>query len=334
MNAVFLEKPRHLVARDIPMPEPMPGEIRVRLVNVGICGSDVHLFLGHRPLNRPTVIGHEGYGLIDKLGEGVMGRSLGERVVVEPNIPCMRCRFCLSSRGNICPNKRVVGLTENGCFADYICVPAAFCWPIPDEVSAQDAVCIEPMAVSVHALSVSSARPGDTIAIVGLGAIGLLLSHLALRLGYRVLVSELNGAKRQKAVAEGAIAAQGDAPTLNAIWEAHTVVAVFECAGSAGTASLVTAAAPRGSEIVLVGLSEQAATFTPLRIAREGITLLPSIIYRHPTDFQRTIDLIQRQVVRPSTIISGYYPLAQLREAFEIAATGTESKLIIKLPDE
>ncbi len=331
MNAVFLEKPRRLVARDIPMPEPMPGEIRVRLVNVGICGSDVHLFLGHRPMSRPTVIGHEGYGVIDKPGEGVTGRSLGERVVIEPNIPCGRCRFCLRGRGNICPNKRVIGLTENGCFADYICVPAAFCWPVPDDVSAQDAVCVEPMAVSVHALSASSARPGDTIAIVGLGAIGLLLSHLALRLGYRVLVSELNEAKRQKAVDEGAIAVQGDAPTLNAIWEAHQVVAVFECAGSAGTASLVTAAAPRGSEIILVGLSEQAATFTPLRIAREGITLLPSLIYQHPTDFRRTIDLIRQQTIRPSTIISGYYPLDQLQEAFDTAAAGTESKLIIEL---
>jgi threonine dehydrogenase-like Zn-dependent dehydrogenase len=333
MNAVFLEKPRHLVTRSIPRPEPAPGEVRIRLVNVGICGSDVHLFLGHRLLNRPTVIGHEGYGLIDKLGDGVAGRAVGERVVIEPNIPCMRCRFCLQGRGNICPNKRVVGLTENGCFADYVCLPAAFCWSIPDEVSEQDAVCIEPMAVGVHALFSSSARPGDTIAIIGLGAIGLLLNHLALRLGYRVLVSELSETKRRKAVGEGAIAAQGDAPTLNPLWEAHEVVAVFECAGSAGAASLATAAAPRGSEIILVGLSEQPATFIPLRIAREGISIIPSIIYQHPTDFRRTIDLIQRKVVAPSRIISGYYPLTQLQAAFEQAVTGDESKLVIELPD-
>ncbi len=332
MNAVFLNKPRQLATCTIPMPEPALGEVRIRLAKVGICGSDVHLFLGHRLLSRPTVIGHEGYGFIDKLGEGVANRSVGERVVIEPNIPCMRCRFCLQGRGTICPNKRVVGLTEAGCFADYICLPAAFCWPVPDEVSEQDAVCTEPMAVAVHALSLSSARSGDTIAIVGLGAIGLLLSHLALRLGYRVLVSELSEAKRRKAVGEGAIAAQGDAPTLHAIWEAHEVVAVFECAGSAGAASLVTAAAPRGSEIVLIGLSEQHATFTPLRMAREGISIIPSIIYQHPTDFRRTIDLIQRQVVTPSTIISGYYPLAQLQTAFEQAVTGNESKLIIELP--
>ena len=83
---------------------------------------------------------------------------------------------------------------------------------------------------------------------------------------------------------------------------------------------------------MLIGLSEQPATFTPLRIAREGISIIPSIIYQHPTDFRRTIDLIQRQVVTPSTIISGYYPLAQLQIAFEQAVTGNESKLIIELP--
>lgn len=331
MKAAFLDAPRQLTIRTVPIPEPRAGEVRVRLSRVGICGSDVHLFLGHRPLAQPTIIGHEGYGYIDALGDGVTTRRAGERVVIEPNIPCMHCRFCRQGRGNICLNKRVVGLTEAGCFAEYICLPEAFCWPVPDAVSTADAVCVEPTAVSLHALSLSSARPGDAIAIVGLGAIGLLLSHVALRLGYRVLVSELNAVKRQQAVREGAIAVAGDAPALNAIWEAHEVVAVFECAGSAGTASLVTAAAPRGAEIILVGLSEQPAQFTPLRMAREGISLIPSIIYRHPTDFRRTLDLIARQTITPSAIISGTYPLDRLQSAFEQAITGHESKLIVDI---
>ncbi|QJD81411.1 alcohol dehydrogenase catalytic domain-containing protein [Spirosoma rhododendri] len=331
MNAFFLEKPQQLSARNIPVPEPGRGEVRVKLAQVGVCGSDVHVFLGHRPLSRPTVIGHEGYGFIDKLGAAVTNRTIGERVVIEPNIPCMNCRFCFTGKGHICPNKRVIGLTENGCFAEYVCLPSAFCWAIPDEIDAANAVCIEPTAVSVHALFLSSARPGDTIAVVGLGAIGLLLTHLALRLGYRVLVSEISESKLQKAVNEGAIAAQGDAPTLNAIWEAHEVAAVFECAGSAGAVSLVAGAAPRGSEIVLLGLSEKHAQFTPLKIAREGITIVPSLIYQHPTDFRRTIELIRRQQITPATIISGYYPLNDIQAAFERAATGEESKLIIDL---
>lgn len=334
MKAAFLEQPNQMSIREIAVPEPRPGEVRVRLSKVGICGSDVHLFLGHRLLEHPTVIGHEGYGFIDKTGEGVTGRRTGERVVIEPNIPCQRCRHCLSGKGYICSHKRVAGLTENGCFAEYICLPSAFCWPVPDEVDEADAVCIEPAAVGVHALFTSSARPGDTIAIIGLGAIGLLLSHLALRLGYGVFVTELNEGKLRMAVEEGAVSATGDAQSLNARWEEHEVAAVFECAGSAATATLAASAAPRGSEIVLVGLSEKPASFTPLKIAREGITLLPSIIYHHPTDFRRTIRLIRNRVIHPGRIISGHAPLDGIQQAMERASGGNESKIIVDISEK
>ena len=329
MKAAFLEEPRKIVHRAIDTPEPKAGEVRIKLTNVGICGSDVHLFLGHRKLTKPTVIGHEGLGVIDKLGEGVVGRKIGERVVVEPNIPCHRCGFCQSGRGYICSNKRVVGLLENGCFAEYVCIPSDFAWAVPDDISDLDAVCIEPMAVGVHALFTASAKPGDAIAIIGLGAIGLLLSHLAIRLGYRVFVTEINPQKLQKATQEGAISANGDAEMLFSTWTDNEVVAVFECAGSAATATLAASAAPRGSEMILVGLSERPAEFTPLRIAREGITFVPSIIYHHPTDFKRTIRLIQRKVVTPSNIISSFVPLDGLQTALEKAASGDESKIVV-----
>lgn len=331
MKAAFLEGPKKIVQRTMDTPEPKAGEVRIKLSKVGICGSDVHLFLGHRSLSKPTVIGHEGLGIIEKIGEGVTGRKVGERVAVEPNIPCHRCKFCQSGRGYICSNKRVVGLLENGCFAEYVCLPSDFAWAVPDEISDEDAVCIEPMAVGVHALFSSSAKPGDTIAIVGLGAIGLLLNHLALRLGYQVLVTEINQNKLQKAVQEGAIAANGDAETLLSIWTTQEVVAVFECAGSAATATLVASAAPRGAEIVLVGLSEKPAEFVPLKIAREGITIVPSIIYHHPTDFKRTIQLIQRKVVSPSKIISSFAPFGALQTALETASKGGESKIVVTM---
>ena len=148
MKVAFLEKPLEINIKDIEKPEPKSGEIRIKLLKTGICGSDVHVFLGHRLLAKPTIIGHEGLGIIDKIGEGVANRSIGERVVVEPNIPCRKCKYCLSGRGNICINKRVVGINEAGCFAEYICLPQEYCWAIPDDISDDDAVTIEPMAVA------------------------------------------------------------------------------------------------------------------------------------------------------------------------------------------
>jgi L-iditol 2-dehydrogenase len=343
MKAAILSQPNHIKVKQILIPEPKEGEVRVKLKMIGVCGSDVHLFLGHRLLEKPTIIGHEGLGHIDKIGKGVTGRTVGERVVLEPNIPCSTCKYCRSGRGNICINKRVVGVNEAGCFAEYICLPEAFCWSIPDSISDQDAVTIEPTAVGYSALFASRAQSGDTIAIIGLGAIGLLLAQLALALGYRVLVTEINAHKLKMATDLGAIATNDLQNTQNTegvftedqsivlakIWEENDVVAIFECAGSAYTASLVTAAAPRGSEIVLVGLSSNLATFKPLKIAREGITIVPSIIYDHPFDFKRTIQLIAAKIIRPSFIISRYMALNEIQSALEIAAKGDDSKIVI-----
>lgn len=338
MKAAFLNKPKEITLKNISIAEPAEGEVRIKLKMIGICGSDVHLFLGHRLLDNPNIIGHEGLGYIDKIGKGVEGREVGERVVIEPNIPCRKCAYCMSGRGNICINKRVTGVNEAGCFAEYINLPAEFCWKVPDTISDNDAVTIEPTAVGVHALLVSKAKPGDTIAVIGLGAIGLLLTHLALALGYKVFVTEINQSKLKMATDMGAIAAHTEgwelddqSTALSKIWLDNDVTAIFECAGSAYTASLATAAAPRGSEIILIGLSGGLATFQPLKIAREGICILPSIIYDHPFDFKRTIQLIASKTIRPSFIISQYMPLVEVQNALELAAKGDDSKIIITI---
>ncbi len=331
MKAAFLETPQNVVLKDIPVPEPKAGELRIMLQKVGICGSDVSLFLGKRLLNKPTIIGHEGLGIIDKIGAGIFNRKLGERVAVEPNIPCGECKFCKQERGNICINKRVIGVNENGCFAEYICLPEEFCWPIPDEISDENAVMIEPTAVVVHALSKSSAKPGETIAVIGLGAIGLLLTDMAIALGYEVFVTEINQEKLAVAQKLGAKEAKGTENEINDIWEENEVVTVFECAGLAQTATLAANAAPRGSEIILLGLATNAAQFTPLKIVREGISILPSLIYNHPSDFRKTINLIQQKIINPGKFISSHFPLNQIQIALEKASKGDQTKITIEI---
>lgn len=335
MLGAILSEPNAIEIREMELPMAGVGEIRVKIQKVGVCGSDVHFFKGHRLLEKPTLIGHEGIGVIDQIGEGVLKRKIGERVVIEPNIPCQKCKFCMAGRGNICINKRVIGVNENGCFAEYICVPEAFAWKIPDSVSDENAVTIEPMAVAYSALFSAKTKPGDTIAVLGLGAIGLLLTHLALKLGYKVLVSELNPEKLKMAIEMGAIAVHSSGnleeqiANISKIWLENDVEAIFECAGSEFTASLATASTPRGSEIVLVGLSEKYATFQPLKIAREGIKIVPSIIYDHPFDFKRVIQLLVNKTIEPSFIISSYESLSNIENAMEKAANGNESKVVI-----
>ncbi len=337
MKAAVLDKPNKILIKDFPVAEPKPDEVRIKLSKIGICGSDVHVFLGHRISEKTIILGHEGMGIIDKIGEVVQGRKIGERVALEPNFPCQKCKYCIAGRGNICINKRVLGINEAGAFAEYISVPANFAWPIPPDISDNDVVTLEPMAVAYSALFSSKAKPGDAIAIIGLGAIGLLLTHLATRLGYKVFVTEINVKKCKLANEMGAIQInvegnlENQSLVLSKIWQENDVIAVFECAGSDFTASLATSSAPRGSEIILVGLSEKNATFCPLKIAREGITIVPSIIYDHPFDFKRVLQLIESKIINPGQIISRFMPFANIQSAFELAATGNESKIVIEI---
>lgn len=323
MRAAILKAPRYIKLDEIPHPSPQKGEVVVKLSHTGICGSDVHLFLGHRQLTTPGVLGHEGLGYIVELGKGVE-RKIGERVVIEPNIPCGSCTFCQAGRGNICPNKRVLGVTEHGCFSDFLAMPESFCWSIPDHLSTADAVTIEPMAVAYHALALSKAKAGDTILVIGLGAIGLLLTHLALRLGLEVWVMERSLPRLQLALDQGARLAE-----VNQLSKEITIV--FECAGAPDSASLALQIAPRGSTVVLVGISEQPATFIPLRIVREGISILPSIIYDHPQDFKGAIDLINAGIISPGFIVSKYLPLGDIQNALTLASAGNEAKVVVEM---
>lgn len=332
MKAAILVEPEKIVLQEIEKPEPKRGEIRIRILHTGICGSDVHFFKGHRKIEEPRVIGHEAVGLIDALGEAVNNRAIGSLVAVEPNIPCNNCKHCLKGQGNSCANKRVIGLTEDGCFAEYVCIPSAFAHVIPATIELEDALCIEPMAVAYHALKVANSKPGDAILVIGLGSIGMLLTHLALQLNYRVYTLELNAALTLQAQLLGAISI--DAKTAEeqaALVEANNIETIFECAGAATTAELACNIAARGSEIILLGLSEKPARFQPLKIARENISIRGSIIYDHPTDFQEVISLIEKDILHPGMIISDHFPLSQLQDALTVAAEGHTGKIIIDI---
>jgi L-iditol 2-dehydrogenase len=338
MLRTLLTEPFHIKLESSPVPEPGAGEVLIRLVMTGICGSDVHMFKNGHTVEGSLTIGHEGIGVIEKAGADISEKRVGERIVIEPNIPCSTCPECRIGRGNICRNKRIIGVKEPGCFAEYIVIPDAFAHSIPDSINEIDAVAIEPATVALAALNRSNAKPGDTIAVIGLGSIGMLLTHIALSFGYKVLVSELNESKIKVATDMGATlihmshSNEGSVKTLEKVYEEEEVVSVFECAGSEKTATLAIEAAPRGAEIILLGLSEAGATFNPRMISRKGNNIIPSLIYDHPVDFKRCIRLIEYGKIKPGIIVSRFFPLEHLEEALSEAVKGNEIKIVIRIP--
>lgn len=329
MIAAVLLSPECISIENIEKPEPQSFEVLIKLAAVGICGSDIHFYKGDRLLSKPTILGHEGIGHVVEIGSKVQGFSVGDRVVIEPNIGCGNCRFCKKGRGNICIHKKVIGVNENGCFTEFIALDAEYCWKIPETISNDDAVCIEPMAVAVHALKCTKVKPSSAVAIIGLGAIGLLLTQLCIAKGYKVYVKDLNHGKQLIAKNYGAIILPSD-EQLSDFLITNEIETVFDCVGVAKATNLILETAPRGAEIVLVGLANDLVSFIPLRIAREEISILPSIIYNHPDDFAETIQLIEEKVITPSKIISNRFSLNKINEAIQLAASGNETKVIIE----
>jgi len=328
MRAAVLIEPRKLEFRDIRQPDVAADQVLIRPISIGICGSDVSFYLGHRAAKYPWLLGHETVGRVIAVGDSVTTLAAGQRVVVEPNFPCGRCLFCRSGRGAICPNKVSLGVTTPGCFADSFVAPAEFVWPVPPEISDADAVVIEPLAVALHALLMSGARLGDTVAVIGCGTIGLLLVQVAIAQGMRVMAHSRSAHKLELARHFGAAVLESkDAAQA---WQHNNVTTVFETGGTTATVELAFSAAPRGSEIVLLGLSTEPASFVPLNLVRQGIRVIGSIIYDHPSDFRRAIALVKDGVVHPSHIITDSMSFDAIDRALEMASAGPAVKMIVQ----
>jgi threonine dehydrogenase-like Zn-dependent dehydrogenase len=328
----FLDTAGNLYVENNPIPSPHPGEVLVRISNAGICGSDMHLFKKGHGLEIPLTLGHEATGTIVGIGLGVDKERIGNRVVIEPNIPCGTCPECNRKMGSICRNKRIIGVSENGCFSEYFVIPEAFAHRIPEGFDANDAVTIEPTAVAYAALRRSGIKPGETIAIIGLGAIGMLLTHIATSFRIRVLAVDPEAEKREKAAKMGAVVFNSEQGNhLEADFSAAGVCAVFECAGAPKSAALAIEAAPRGALVMVLGLSDIPTPIIPRHLVRKGIRIFPSLIYDHPTDFSNVIDLIKKEIIKPGFIIERTFSLEEVAKAMAYALSGKAIKVRIKI---
>ena len=291
-------------------PEPVAGfgQVIVRVRGVGICGSDLALLSGRRRAPAyPWVPGHEAFGDVVAAGEGVDRARLGQRVVIEPNYPCLKCQSCLAGLTSLCPDRVIVGFTAPGMLARFVAVPAPFAWPVPDDWADTDAVCLEPLTVALAAIRRGGAAPDARCLVVGTGSQGTLLCAALAAHGIKPSVLEPRAGRRELAVSLGARAADpGDTG----------FEIVFETSGTeAALTEAVTRAAP-GATVVLIGLGGEATSVNTGLVVRHQITLRGSLIYDHPRDF---IGAIAAPVPSPGRVLRASYPLEQAAEAFRAA---------------
>jgi L-gulonate 5-dehydrogenase len=299
------------MATDWPEPEPGPGEVVVELTGVGLCGSDLAVWSGGRPVEFPWVLGHEGCGTIVAAGGGVSASRVGERVVVEPNYPCGACESCLRGRTSVCPHRLSLGITVPGLLRERVAIPAQFAWAAPGGLTDQDLVCIEPMAVALHAARLGKAAAGTRCLIVGAGSQGLLLL-LALRtLGASVAVTEPHAGRQRMAQVLGA-----SPTTAEGSYEL-----VFETSGSVGGTQHALRSLAPGGRLVLIGIPHEDVPLSTASIVRGHASVMGSIIYDHPADFRETIAFIAGNSLSPSSIVQRTFGFAESQAALSSAVS-------------
>jgi alcohol dehydrogenase/L-iditol 2-dehydrogenase len=295
---------------DWPEPEPARGEVVVGLTGVGICGSDLAVWSGERPVGFPWIAGHEGIGTIVAVGESVSGDRVGERVVVEPNYPCGRCEGCLRGRTAMCPNRQAVGINVPGLLRERAAVPAEFAWTAPASLADQDLVCVEPMAVALHAARVGRVGAESTCLVVGAGSQGLLLLLVLRALGAEVAVVEPHDGRLAIARSLGA------RPVTDAPYDL-----VFETSGSVGGTQQALRSLGVGGTLVLIGIPHDDVPLSTASIVRGHATVMGSIIYDHPGDFRDTLNFITENSLSPSSIIRRTFGFGDSQAALSSAVS-------------
>ncbi len=267
MRAAILEGQGVLAYRDVPDPVVGPGEVRLAVRAVAICGSDIHRYVrGHREY--PVILGHEAAGIIEQVGAGVDTTLLGRRAALVPLIPDHTCEQCRAGRFSACPSYTFVGSRRAGAFAQQVVVPAANVLPVPDDLPFEQAALIEPATVARHILDLGGMAPGMSAIVLGAGSIGLMLVQwLRVLHAGTIIVTDVADANLEAARALGAHVALN--PTRDAVTDevrrltGAGVDLALEASGSpAALASVVEVTRPRGA--VVLGGNQPADASLPM----------------------------------------------------------------------
>lgn len=327
MRAAVLVESGKIQIKDVQPPEPGPDEVLIQVILAGICGSDYSLYNGKFDVSLPVIPGHEAIGRIEKLGPGVSGLAVGQRITIQPNFSCHQCSLCLSGYQNICPAKIRLGVDTNGIFAEYAKVPARYVWPIPKGLEDEVAVFAEPLAAAAHALKIMAPKKGDRTLIFGAGVMGLLTLQLAALKGAEVTACDINQTRLALAKRLGTahvIDAKDQTESVH-----NTFDLIYETSGAdSALAQAIQLAAP-GGKIVVLGLPGKEHPVSPVLIVRKELQIMGSMIYTD--EFPQVLKLLKSGQLHTEPLISERLPLHELNRALSEFSAPKRVKMLVTI---
>lgn len=309
--------------RETPRPIAAEGQVLVRIMRIGICGSDIHVYHGKHPFTRyPVTQGHEVSGRIEAVGSGVEGLSVGQKVTIEPQVCCGHCYPCTHGKYNLCEELKVMGFQTTGTASEYFAVDAAKVTPLPETMSYDEGAMIEPLAVTVHAAKRFPELKGARVAILGCGPIGILLMQSCKALGAAsVLVTDVSDYRLSVARSVGADYAVNTGETdmeqaLRDAFGSDKADVIYDCAGSDITMGQAIRCARKGSTIVLVAVFSKMASVDLAVLNDHELELNTSMMYRHE-DYVDAIRLVSEGKVQLRPLMSRYFAFRDYLEAYQ-----------------
>ncbi|MFH4983477.1 hypothetical protein AB6A40_010186 [Gnathostoma spinigerum] len=325
---------------DRPTPSPGPQQLLIRVHTVGICGSDVHYWthgaIGPFVVHEPMVLGHETSGTVAAVGSAVKGFKVGDRVAVEPGIPCRICRFCKEGRYNLCPEMQFYATPPvHGSLARFVVHDSDFCFRLPDNVTMEEAALLEPLNVAVHACRRAHLTAGQNILVLGAGPIGLLTVLVAKAMGAaKLVITDLLDARLKLAEELGADKALNVSgmKLVDVLAEIEKFLGekpevAIECTGAATAIETGIEGVMSGGVVVLVGLGSDRIELPIVNATVREVDLRG--VFRYVNCYRTALNMVASGVINLKKVTRAHYTLEQSKEAFERFLKGDVVKVFI-----
>lgn len=338
MKVLSLEQAGKLVFEDLPKPILTSDSAIIKMENCGICGSDVTAYLGVNPTVRYPIqgIGHEGVGTIVEIGENDKGLKIGDRVALEPFVPCNKCHMCKTGRFNNCADIRVCGVHKNGMMAEYFSHPVQLLYKLPDELDFRRSACVEPLTIGLHAATRARVSEGEYVVVFGAGTIGLMASFACLSYGaipiiVDILQERLDFAKECGIPYIFNSSNGGVAEYLQKVTNSKLPEAMIDCTGSAFVLSEMHNYVCHGGRIALVGWPHGPVAINIVRCMQKELDICPS--RNSNAKFTESINLINSGKIPVDKIITKTIELDEVEATIKdmIENPNEYLKVIVKI---
>ena len=334
MKSLRLHGPGDLRLEEEAPPVPGPGDEVVRVTAVGICGSDLHWYaesgIGDAVLSRPLVLGHEAGGFIES------GPRRGQRVAIDPNIPCEACEQCRAGHAHLCLALRFAGHgATDGALRELLAWPGRCLVPVPDSLGDADVAMLEPLGVALHAVRLAHIRPGAQVGVFGSGPIGLFLIRLARASGAATIVAtdvlahRVEAAREAGATVAALVAGGSERDELLAATGRRGVDVAFEVAGEQDALETSIALAAPAGTVVVVGIpAKDEMAFTASTARRKGLTI--KLSRRMNRVYPELIRLVDAGLVDVRSVVTANYALVEFQAAFRAASAREGLKVVVR----